>query len=207
MTGTAMQRRIAKVRYKEGRVEIKELEEDDGESGAERSKEILFKCGEEPSQDFVAAMKRLVPHVRTILELPATYCEERIQVTGVSFSRTREGIDGATISGIVKLDTAIGPFSFNTPHLSFLPTSEGANQPLMPDEAQADLVVLRAEVQAYLDGKRAQADLFDAKAAAAGEGRPETTISINGGPQVPIGTARAALALVTGGKAGEADHV
>jgi hypothetical protein len=217
-----MDRRIAKVRFKEGRVEIKEVEEEAGTDGTDTSREIFFKCAEPPAEEFEAALKRLAPHVRTILELPADYCEDRIEITGASFSLSKGGIEGAVISGYVKLDTAGSPFSFNTPHLSFAPYDEQANQPLMPDEAQADLIVLRTEVQAYLDGKRAQADLFDGKAAAAGEGRDasdvamhadlakdaagETTVSLNGGPAVPISTVKAALSLVKGGKLGSADH-
>jgi hypothetical protein len=167
-----MERRIRKVRFKDGRVEIKQIEEESA-GDTENCKEIIFKCAEAPSKDFVDAMKRLVPHVRKILELPEDWCDGRIEITGVSFSKTKEGIDGAVITGYVKLETAASPLQFNTPHLSFQPTSEKTNQPLMPDEAQADLEVLRGEVQAYWDGKREQADLFDGKAAAAGEGRPE----------------------------------
>lgn len=167
-----MERRIRKVRYKDGRVEIKQIEEESA-GDTENCKEIIFKCAEAPSQDFVDALKRLAPHVRRILELPDGWCDGRVEITGVTYSKTKEGIDGAVITGYVKLDTASAPFPFNTPHLSFQPTSEKTNQPLMADEAQADLEVLRAEVQGYWDGKREHADLFDGKAAAAGEGREE----------------------------------
>lgn len=169
-----IERRITKVRFKDGRVEIHQIEQD-RDASVERTKEITFHCAEEPADEFVAAFKRLAPHVRTVLELPTDWAEGRLDVTQCSFSESDAGVEGATMGGRVRLDTAPSPFAFNTPHLPFEQYAEGGNQKLMPDKAQADLLMLKHEAKEYLDGKRAQGDLFvDGKSAAAGE-RPEPT--------------------------------
>jgi hypothetical protein len=168
-----MERRISKVRFKDGKVEIRQVEDDENAEGKESSKVTHFKCSEEPAPELVEALKRLAPHVRTILMLPRDYREGAVEVISVSFSQSEGGVKGAVISGYFKLDTARSTFVFNTPHLAFEPYGDDATQPLMPAEAQADLDMLLVEAQAYWDGKRAQAGLFDGKAAAAGEGRPE----------------------------------
>jgi hypothetical protein len=85
-----------------------------------------------------------------------------MRVTGVSWSMSEKtGVEGAVISAQAQLDECTSPFCFNTPFLPFdLYNEENEEQPVMPDGAQDALTALRTEVQAYIDGKRAQGDLF-----------------------------------------------
>ena len=163
-------RHITKVKFKEGRVEIHAKQK--LRVGDDAKTEIL-NCSEEPADGFKKAFGELETHVRTILQLPDEQWQDRIQITGVSYSFSEDTeVEGAVITGFVRLDTSHSPFSFNTPHLPFEQYSATGESPLMPEEAQDDLRILRREAELYLDGKRAQGDLFtgrDGKMAAAGE--------------------------------------
>jgi hypothetical protein len=106
-------------------------------------------------------MDAIVPHVRTILELPTSYKLGAIRVTGVTVSHSEDTeVEGAVITGLITLDTADSPFSFNTPHLPFDQYAEGNVAKLMPEDAVIAIDALRTEARAFLNGKRAQADLF-----------------------------------------------
>jgi len=151
--------RIAKVKIKEGLVTIVETA---GLGTADES-ETTRKIYADPHPDFRKTMEDLEPHVRGILGWPSSYAENRIRISGVSFSFSEKtGVEGAVMSGLVDLDASDSPFSFNTPHLAFAPYCETGSGKLMPDDAIDALEALRAEALAFLKGKRAQADLFDA---------------------------------------------
>lgn len=123
-------------------------------------KATIYKCTENPHPDFIQAFSRMVAHVREILEIPETVWPGVMTVSGVSFSQSDEGVEGAVITGFVALTTANAPFNFNTPHLPFDQYSETGESPLMPDWAQKDLELLREEAEAYMNGtKRAQQEL------------------------------------------------
>lgn len=76
------------------------------------------------------------------------------------FSRSEDGIEGAVITGFVTLAEADAPFVFNTPHLPFEQYSPTGNAPLMPHEAIEALKRVQLQAEAYLNGKRAQGNLF-----------------------------------------------
>jgi len=154
---------ITKLKYKDDRVEIHTTQKL-GNVGDD-AKITVLRCSDAPAASFTKAFAALVGHARTILELQPGQWEDRITVTGVSFSRSDEDIEGAVITGVVSLDTANSPFSFNTPHLPFEQYSPTGESPLMPEEAQDALNELKREAEAYLGGKRAQGDLFEREAA------------------------------------------
>ena len=154
---------ITKVKYKDDRVEIHTTEKL-GNVGDD-AKVTVLRCSDRPAESFTRAFTALVGHVRTILELQPSQWKDQINVTGVSFSMSEDDIEGAVITGVVSLDTANSPFSFNTPHLPYQQYSPTGESPLMPDEAQDALKELKREAEAYLRGKRAQGDLFREEAA------------------------------------------
>jgi hypothetical protein len=160
---------IVKVKWKDKRVEITAEQK---LPGFDNVKATTLRCDEEPSPGFLGAMKALEEHVRTILELEPSQWKGQIEINGVSwsFSESTE-VEGAVISGCVRLETSNSPFSFNAPHLPYAQYSETGDQPLMPEEAQDALAKFKREAAAYFNGKRAQGDLFagDGKMAAAGE--------------------------------------
>jgi hypothetical protein len=157
---------ITKAKWKDERVEI-HAEEMINEVD---TKSIILKCGDEPAPAFRKAFENLVGSVREILELKPEQWDDRITVTGVSWSLSDAGVEGAVITGAIHIDTADAPFNFNTPHLPFEQYSATGKSKLMPKRAQSALAVLKREALAYLDGKRAQGDMFDARMAAAGDG-------------------------------------
>jgi hypothetical protein len=149
--------RIVKAKRKDGRLHI-EMEADDGH--AEKKISLRSLDGYHPDLD--AAFDALAPEVREILEWPSSLYGNSMRVTGVSWSMSEKtGVEGAVISAQAQLDECNSPFCFNTPFLPFdLYNEENEEQPVMPDGAQDALTALRTEVQAYIDGKRAQGDLF-----------------------------------------------
>jgi len=148
-------KRIAKVKLKDGNVEIKILED---QQKAEL--ETTFKSSERPHPDLELALSALEIHVRDILELDAGIWAGGIKITGVTFSMSEEtGVEGAVITGQAKLDTSNAPFCFNTPHLAFAQYSPTGESPVMSDKAIRDVKKVREEAKKYIDGKRAQLEI------------------------------------------------
>jgi hypothetical protein len=154
---------ITKVKLKDNRVEI-HAEQKIGNAG-DGTKVTVLRCSDAPAESFNAAVTALVPHVRGILMLQPKQWEGCIDVVGVSFSRTEteedEFVDGAVITCVISLDTANSPLVINTPHLLYEQYSPTGEAPLMPEDAQDALNDLKREAEAYLNGKRAQGDLFE----------------------------------------------
>ena len=120
----------------------------------------IFKSREEPHYNFREAMACLDNHVRMILEVPIDWAEE-ITVTSVIFSRhEKSGVMGAVIAGQAKLETAGSPFTFTTPHLPFEQYVDDGEMKLMPVETQVALTIVEGEARRFLNGRRAQGDMF-----------------------------------------------
>jgi hypothetical protein len=148
--------RITKAKIREGQLHV-ELE--GMENDTERKIQLKSLDGVHP--DLSAAFDALAIHVREILEWPSNLYDGSLTVTGVSWSHSENtGVEGAVLVCQAQLDGCTSPFCFNTPHLPFSQYCEDGNAPLMPDGAQDALDALRREVQAYIDGKRAQLELF-----------------------------------------------
>lgn len=154
--------RIAKAKRKDGQLHV-ELEETD--SDTERKVQLRSLGGCHP--DLAAAFDEIAEHVRVILEWPSNLYASAMTVTGVSWSESENtGVEGAVISAQATLEGCNSPFCFNTPFLPFeLYNEENPDQPTMPDDAIDALELLRDEVRAYIEGKRAQGDLFGEEAA------------------------------------------
>lgn len=164
-------RSIKKIKHSSSLVEIHAIET----WGTSNEREWTLRCHEEPRLEMPAAFKALVPLVRDLLGLPLDWAKDALSVISVSLSYSEiTGVQGASICMRADLECATSPLIFNTPHLPFDQYSEGGKQPVMPDDLIEALQVLEREAEAYLDGSRAQADLFEApvrrgKDAAAGE--------------------------------------
>lgn len=151
-----MNESITKVKIKDETVEIR-FKENLGNI----EKESILKSEESPHPDFMRCLNDLVPAVYEILQLPSEWRYGLMSISSVSFSYSEDtDVEGAVITGQVKLDTANSPFCFNTPHLPFDQYSESGNSPLMKDQSQDKLHRLKKEAKAYINGKRAQTDLF-----------------------------------------------
>ncbi len=150
--------RIAKAKRKDGQLQV-ELEDTDSDTERRTSLKSLGGC----HVDLDAAFDALARYVREILEWPSNLYSNHMTVTGVSWSVSEKtDVEGAVISAQASLEDCNSPFCFNTPFLPFeLYNEENESQPVMPDGAQDALRELRAEVLAYIEGKRAQGDLFN----------------------------------------------
>lgn len=156
--------RIAKAKIKDGSL-IVELQGHDTDT----ERHTVVKCSQDKLHPgLMEAFAALSPSVREILEWPSNLYtdiggrEDRIRVTGVSWSHSETtDVEGACIICQVDLENSNSPLCLTTPHLPFDQYAEDGEQPVMPDGAQDALNALKTEVQAFLDGKRAQGDLFD----------------------------------------------
>ena len=152
------ERRVKRVKVAKGKVEIivhtgSVLDPD----------EISIKSADEPRPQLPAALQALAPHVLTLCELRGS-----LEVRSVSFSYTQGAEDeivmGASVSGLRPLASSRSPMVVNSPHV---PESDyGGNEDsecvLDADFVDAlDAVVV--EALAYVDGQRAQGQLFEEK--------------------------------------------
>lgn len=115
-----------------------------------------------PHPDFVTALKALREDVINICELPISY-ESGLRVQSVTMSRSEKtGIEGAVVTALKTLASASSPLVLNTPYLVDDPAAEtGA----MTREMASRLSDLRFEAERYIEGKRAQGELFTPSAA------------------------------------------
>ena len=110
--------------------------------------------------DLIGALQALEPHVRHFLSLPPDWASNAFSVRSVSFSKSeKKGEDGIVISCSAELSNCKAPFFFNTPYLPVERHTEAGDVAEMSDEAIEALGTLKAEVDAYLEGKRAQGEL------------------------------------------------
>lgn len=163
-----MTRDVTKISWDGERVKIRfEVPREDGVDEFEMS------CIDVPAPSLTKGLQALKPHVRDILELPPAYCEW-LDIRGVSFSYGGEGrVMGATITALKKLKAANAPLVLNTPHLASAPYGDDENgtEKLLSSATVETLRELQAEVLAYVDGQRAQHDMFAGAPAGAGASR------------------------------------
>lgn len=119
-------------------------------------------CAQAARPDFYQALKALVVDVVEILDLPEMY-GFGITVQGVTFSYGGEaGVMGAVIVARKALVNSNAPFCFNTPHKSAAPyTTDGDDSKCLTSDCVKRLEVLMQEAWDYVEGHRAQLDLFD----------------------------------------------
>lgn len=153
-------RRIRKAKLDGSRVEITAIET----WGVSNEREWTLRCSEDPDPAFPASLKALPDEIRKLLDLPETWAAGALKVISVSFSwsETTE-VAGASICCRADLECATSPLIFNTPHLPYAQYSEGGTQPIMPDDLRELLDEVERQAERYLDGERAQADLFAAR--------------------------------------------
>lgn len=153
--------RFTKIKYDEKKVRIEyQRTRDDGNE----ADEYTLLSVDRPTEAFVVALNALTDDVVAICELEP-HQGAQIDVRGVSLTWT-DGILGACITALKRLTTANAPLVLNTPHLPSQPYSEGnPNEPVLPAETVVRLEALMAEAQKYVDGERAQANLFAETAA------------------------------------------
>ncbi len=124
--------------------------------------EYSLRCADPALPSLYDAMKNLDKHIAAICELPAA-CEASIEATGVSFTYVEEG-RGCVITGKKILKSNPAPMNLNTPYKVDTP-AEGMEDYALSDECIDALQALEAEAFEYINGHRAQGNLFEEKPA------------------------------------------
>lgn len=148
-------RRVSKVSYDGKLVLIRyQLLRKDGNVD-----EFEFKCHDQPAGPFKVALTSLREYIAEICQLPAEYCGD-LEVRGCSYSYSDDGIMGVTITALKPLRTANAPLVLNTPHLMSAPMDDNDVQPLLSADQVIALDEVRQRAIEYVDGQRAQLNLF-----------------------------------------------
>ena len=154
--------KITKVKSNNGKIEIHYSKRNSSLSS--ETDEFTLKCADRPLPGFDEALLALRQTVIDICEF-TNEDPEKYEVFGVSFSWT-DGVMGAVISAKKTLLDSNAPLCINTPHKPSEAYSEGADDSnLLGSSAVTALENLIEEAIKYVDGNRAQGNLFEQKAA------------------------------------------
>lgn len=112
-----------------------------------------------PAPSFEKAMAAFAPIVLDLLELPESY-ESGLRVTGLSIN-VEKGDDrlGLVMTCQKEIAEANGPLVLNTPHLRERGDEDGPG--FMTRDMEIALRNAELAAQQYLEGTRAQANLFE----------------------------------------------
>lgn len=159
--------RFTKIKYDGSKVRLEyEKVRKDGDPD-----EFVLHSSDKPDPAFDAALQALAVDVVTICELIPSDTE-RLKVRGVTLTHTND-ILGVVVTALKTLNTSNAPMVINTPHLPSESYSDNEDEPTTPTGMWERLVVLEAEALRYLNGERAQGDLF---AEATSESEPAVAI-------------------------------
>ena len=141
------------------------------EDGNNFQNEYTLKCDEQPRPEMAQAFKALAYEVLLLCELPEDYLG-RLEVRSVSLNYGgKQETMGATFSARMKLNYSNAPLNLNTPNKPVEPYSEGnyddeiLQKMCLRPECVEKLENLIDEANYYVDGNRAQGNLFDNSAA------------------------------------------
>lgn len=145
-------------------------------SDADEQHNHQLECPERPRPAFETALQAFLPYMLTILGAPDEW-RTNTRVTGISINKEEDGRRGLVITASRKCPYGAAPIALNTPHLREAKDEakeKGANFFLggMADAIDAMCV----EASAYLEGDRAQGELF-------GESKPAKTRGKGGEPE------------------------
>ncbi len=111
-----------------------------------------------PRPEFTKALQAFLGYVIDVLQLPESY-EVGMRVIGVSISESENTGKGLVVTALKDIDAAQAPAVFNTP---FIPeTTPNEDGHALPASTLRLLAQLEVEAQSFIDGKRAQQELFE----------------------------------------------
>ena len=130
--------------------------------------EYSMACSEKALPEFYEAINNLSQYVVDMCELPRDF-QDRIMVKGVSYSYGGESDTmGATIVAQLRLRESITDLNLNTPHKTqeyYNDNDNGDPMTLLSGDCANDLIDLQEECVKYINGDRAQEDMFKREAA------------------------------------------
>lgn len=161
-----MQTRFTKIKYNKGMVKLHY----DSISSMGNAESYVVSSEDLPLQSFNEAFQAVGEFVAEICEIAT---ESPIEVLGVSFGYGGDAeVMGATITAKLELENSNSPLIMNTPYKPSEPYTEGGDESvLLPVRCVKALDVLSKEAKKYLNGERAQGELF------AGESNPGVKVS------------------------------
>lgn len=138
--------------------------------------EYGFKSRQDPHIDFIKALDGLVPVQVAMCELvhddmmdeDGPYYQQELvkhDARGVTLSYSKDDeeqtVTGVTITSLRRLNNANGPLTLNSPHKFDRGHNEQTGDDIMMSEDDMEIVfALCRQAQSYIDGKRAQMDMF-----------------------------------------------
>lgn len=127
---------------------------------AEESTSHELQCAERPRPEFDKALQAFLPFLLQIIGAPSDWTDNT-EVTGISLNKEEDRRRGIVITAKRKCPFGAAPIALNTPHLreSLDDTKETGPNFLLPGMADA-IDEMCEEAQTYLDGDRAQGELF-----------------------------------------------
>lgn len=159
-----MSRQITKIKLgKDSKVHIEYQVPRTVETGQDFD-QFTLNCVDKPLPALELAMLNLRKHVLDICEMPIDDTEVmKVKVKGVSFSYSGDDdIMGATITASKTLARSNAPLMINTPHKFDQTHNENqSTEMLLSDDCISVLVELLEQAEKYLDGERAQLEMFN----------------------------------------------
>jgi len=125
------------------------------------TQEVKVESADKPRATFFTAMGAMAIHAVRLMEIPVP--EEYVvdlSVRSVKIKPKDDGSWGLTVACVKKLSTG-QVLCLNTAYTEDAPSNDSAAA--LPLECVKAVTALVAEAEAYLDGKRAQGQLFDGK--------------------------------------------
>jgi len=119
--------------------------------------EHSLSSGEAPHPDFITALQGFVPEILKLLELPKGYGDELV-VTSLSINYKADRL-GMVVTAKKKLAGSNAPLVLHTPHLQEANDEETGGY--LSDEMVRLLRVAGKHAKAYVEGARAQVELFE----------------------------------------------
>lgn len=168
-------------------------------SEAEEIHNHQLECPEKPRPEFDQALQAFLPFLLEIIGAPKSWTENT-KVTGVSLKKEEDGRRGIVITATRKCPYGSAPIALNTPYLrEAMEDTETGTQYFRPGMADA-IDTICEEAQTYLDGERAQGELFEdagPKKTRGKGGDPEPLGDIVGRIKTGAGSGRAAAVPAT----------
>lgn len=130
-------------------------------SDIDENETVQLECPERPRPEFDKALQTFLPFLLTIVGAPADW-KQNTEIRGISINKEEDGRRGIVITASRKCPYGAAPIALNSPHLreALDDTTETSTQFFLPKMADA-IDDLCEEAQAYVDGERAQGQLFD----------------------------------------------
>lgn len=147
--------KLKKFKMKDNKISV----EYDKQNNSGMNDEFAFASFDEPRPNLTIKLLDLRKWVCELCELPTDDdFINSIRVTGLSFSETESMGMGVSIVAQKTLKNAVCPLNLVTPHK--FENSENDAQ-LLPSKCVNDLIEMREEIIAYIEGDRVQMNLFE----------------------------------------------